>query len=342
MSHPPDVRQHVLDIVMEDPAVDVLVVGVTGAMGVLSDPLCDDLRDLAARGTAKPIVVTWNSPKTDEHGYDALIESQLPLFRSFRNCFTALARASAWRDARERVHERPSQAVALPATARAALAGTKPGVLDADNTRALLRAFKVPLVPEETAQSAAGAVKVASDFGYPVVMKLASPDFPHKSDAGLVRLAVDDAAAVKRNYVELVDRARKLDTTARIDGVLVQQMITDGVEIIIGITRDEVLGHAVLVGLGGIFTEVYADTSVRPLPIDEADAWEMVRELKGFPLLDGARGRPKLDTRALVRTVLATAKLAGALGDRLVELDLNPVLVRSRGVVAVDALIVLD
>jgi acyl-CoA synthetase (NDP forming) len=230
----------------------------------------------------------------------------------------------------------------MPAAARAALAAAKPGVLDADRSRELLSAFKVPLVREATALSAAAAVAFATDFEYPVVMKLASPDFPHKSDAGLVRLGVEDAPAAKRAYVELVDRARKLDTTARIDGVLVQQMITDGVEVIVGITRDEVLGHAVLVGLGGIFTEVYADTSVRPLPVDETDVWEMLHELKGFPLLDGARGRPKLDTKALVRTVLATTRLATALGDRLVELDLNPVLVRTRGVVAVDALVVLD
>src|SRR5690606_32330630 len=87
MNHPPEVRQRVLDIVMDDPAVDVLVVGVTGAMGVLSDPLCEDLRDMARRGTAKPVVVTWNSPKTDERGYDLLLESHLPMFRSFRNCF---------------------------------------------------------------------------------------------------------------------------------------------------------------------------------------------------------------------------------------------------------------
>jgi acetyltransferase len=221
------------------------------------------------------------------------------------------------------------------------LAESKDGVLDADRARTLLDAFKIPLAREATAQSAASAAAIANDFGYPVVMKIASPDFPHKSDAGLVRLGVPNAAATKANYVELVDRARKLDPAARIDGVLVQEMITDGVEVIIGVTRDEVLGHAILVGVGGIFTEIFADTSVRPLPVDETDVWQMLHELKGFALLDGARGRPKLDTKALVRTVLATAKMATALDDRLAELDLNPVLVRRKGVAAVDALVVL-
>ena len=342
MQHPAEVRQRVLEIVMEDPAVDLLIVGVTGAMGVLSDPLCEDVRDLAAHGTTKPIIATWNSPKTDERGFDLLVESQVPLFRSFRNCFTALTRTAAVRSGTTAVRERPSLGTTVPAAAKKALAGTKGGVLDAERARQLLTAFKVPLAREATAQSSAGAVAIAADFGFPVVMKVASPDFPHKSDLGLVRLGVEDSDEARAAYVELVDRGRKLDSTARIDGVLVQEMITDGVEIIIGITRDEVLGHALLVGLGGIFTEIFADTSVRPLPIDEGDAWEMLRELAGFPLLDGARGRPKLDARALVRTMLATAKLASALDDRLVELDLNPVLVRTKGVVAVDALLVLD
>lgn len=341
MRHPAEVRQRVLEIIMDDPAVDILVVGVTGAMGVLSDPLCEDLRDMAAAGTAKPVVVTWNSPKTDERGYELLVESQLPLFRSFRNCFMALARFDTWRAGNESLRPREGARPTIPATAKATLADAKAGVLDATNTRALLGAFKIPMASEDTARSAAAAAALGTDFGYPVAMKIASPDFPHKSDAGLVRLGVPSASAAKAAYIELVDRARKLDATARIDGVLVQEMITDGVEVIIGITRDEVLGHAILVGMGGIFTEIFADTAVRPLPVDEADVWAMLRELKGLPLLEGARGRAKLDTKALVRTVLATAKLASALGDRLAELDLNPVLVRKKGVAAVDALVVL-
>jgi acyl-CoA synthetase (NDP forming) len=339
---PAAVRQRVLDIVLEDPGVDVLLVGVTGAMGVLADPLCEDLLAMVTRGVPKPIVVTWNSPKTDERGYDLLVESQLPFFRSFRNCFTALARAEAWRAGRASVRARPRGPHRLPVAAAAAIAGAKSGVLDSDATRALLTAYKVPLAREVASQSAASAAAIATDFGYPVVMKLASPDFPHKSDLDLVRLGVEDAESARAAYVDLVERGRKLDATARIDGVLVQAMITDGVEMIVGITRDEVLGHAVLVGMGGIFAEVYADTAVRPLPVDEADVWEMLRSLRGFPILDGARGRPKLDTRALVRTVLATAKLAGGMGDRLAELDLNPVLVRTKGAVAVDALVVLS
>ena len=120
-------------------------------------------------------------------------------------------------------------------------------------------------------------------------------------------------------------------------------MVIGGTEMIVGVTRDPTLGPAVMVGTGGVFTEVLADTSVRPLPLDEADANEMIRSLKGFPLLDGARGRPPADVDALVQVVMATATLATALGDRLTELDLNPVVVldRGKGAIVVDHLMIL-
>ena len=108
------------------------VVGVTGAMGVLSDPLCEDVRDMAARGTTKPIIATWNSPKIDERGFELLVESQVPLFRSFRNCFTALTRTAGVRAGTTAVRERPSLPRTLPAAAKRVLAGAKGGVLDAD------------------------------------------------------------------------------------------------------------------------------------------------------------------------------------------------------------------
>jgi acyl-CoA synthetase (NDP forming) len=342
MQHPAEVRQHVLDIVMDDPAVDVLVVGVTGAMGVLSDPLCEDLRDMAARGTRKPVVVTWNSPKIDERGYELLVESQLPMFRSFRNCFTALERAVRWDSERSARRERPTASSEMPERARSALENVKPGVLDATRTRELLAAFSVPWPQESTARTAADASIAAANIGFPVVMKLESPSFPHKSDVGLVRVGVRDAAEAEACFEELMRTARSLDPTAPVEGALVQQMVSDGVELIVGVTSDETLGHALLIGMGGIFTEIYSDTSVRPLPVDELDVLEMLRELRGFPLLEGARGRPPVDIGAVVEVALTTAALATALGDRLEELDLNPLLAMPDGAVAVDALVVLS
>jgi hypothetical protein len=171
-------------------------------------------------------------------------------------------------------------------------------------------------------------------------MKLASPDFPHKSDAGLVRLDVGSADEASTVYDELVQRARDTDASARIDGVVVQQQVGDGVEIIVGATLDPVLGPAVVVGTGGIFAEVLDDVAVRPLPVDAEDAREMIASLRGHALLAGARGRPAADEDSLVRVILGVARLCTAADDRLAELDLNPVLVSPNGAIVVDWLAV--
>jgi hypothetical protein len=205
----------------------------------------------------------------------------------------------------------------------------------------LLRAFKLPLVREALATSAAEAARAAKRIGFPVALKLASPDFPHKTDLGLVELGVANAGEARRTYETLLRRARRANRKARIDGVLVQQMAGDGVELLIGVTRDPIIGPAVTAGMGGVFTEILADVAVRPVPLDLRDAREMLASLRGAALLRGARGRPGVDLRALERLIVQVGKLALALGDRLVELDLNPVIARPDGAVIVDQLVVV-
>ncbi len=340
-SQPPEVRQKAITIVAEDPNIDVVVIGITGAIGGMTDKMADDLVALADT-CPKPIVVTWNSPKTFGDGFEEIVSTGLPLFRSFRGCFSALrafndyeaAAASGFR-ARKVTRSR------LSAAARSALTSTAPGeVLGADASRVLLSEAGVPLAREAVVTSAAAAARTAGEYGFPVVMKIASADFPHKSDAGLVRLGIGSAGAVRAAYADLIARAEAVDPSARVDGVLMQEMVTDGVECIIGVTRDPALGPAVMVGLGGIFAEILKDTAVRPIPFDRRDAEDMVRSLKGFPLLNGARGRPKADVKALVDAVMAVQRLVVAAGDDIAELDLNPILVRVRGVVVVDSLVV--
>jgi len=338
---PVEDRRRVFDLVAADPSVDVIVVGLTGALGRLTDRFAEDI--VAFIDTvAKPIVVTWNSFKTDEPGFTTLVDAGVPLFRSFRNCFTALHDFAAYREASVSFRPRKAATRRLSKEAAAALAdgGTGPGPLGADAARRLLEAFGVPLAGEGLVHSAAEAARTASAIGYPVVMKIASPDFPHKSDAGLVRLSVGSAAEARAVYAELLARAAKAKRTARIEGVQIQEQVTGGTEMIVGVTRDAVFGPAVLVGTGGVFAEILADVAVRPLPIDRRDAEEMVRSLRGYPLLTGARGRARGDVKALVDVVLAVARLASACGERLAELDLNPVVVRAKGAVAVDSLVV--
>jgi acyl-CoA synthetase (NDP forming) len=328
-------RRRLLSLLAQDPQVDLVVVGLTGAVGDMTDNLAADIRALADV-LPVPLIATWNSYKTDEQGFHDLVASGVPLFRSFHGCFNALA---AWKAYRERigayrVREWP------PAPADDPFAAVPAGTLDAQTSRALLDAFGVAQPGQHVATTPEAAAAAADTFGYPVVLKIASADIAHKSDLGLVRVGVADRDDVRAVARELLDIAAKRAPEARLDGVLVQQQIGDGVEMIVGIVTDPVLGPAITVGTGGVFAEVLRDVATRPLPIDRSDAREMVASLRGSALLAGARGRPPCDVEALLDVIEATARLASAAGGRIAELDLNPVVVTPDGALAVDSLIV--
>jgi succinyl-CoA synthetase beta subunit len=190
----------------------------------------------------------------------------------------------------------------------------------------------VPVVPTRLCSSTEEAVAAADELGYPVVLKIESPEVLHKTDAGGVKLGVADAAGVREAYEAIAA------LPVRMEGVLVQPMASQGVEMILGVKRDPVVGPAVLLGMGGIFAEVLKDVSLRIPPISEHDAQEMVDELRGKTLLFGARGRPAADVEALVKMIVRVGQLAPSLG----ALDINPLLVLPDGVLAVDALVQLD
>ncbi|HMK62532.1 MAG TPA: acetate--CoA ligase family protein [Acidimicrobiales bacterium] len=344
LSAPVEHRRRVFELLDADDNVDVIVVGLTGALGRLTDQFAADLAAFADVLT-KPVVATWNSPKTDEPGFRMLVESGVPLFRSFRNCFAAFADFAWYQEQVPSFRPRHPLPTSAPpevssVCAEATSSGGRP--LSATEAVRLLEAFGVPMARQALATSPTEAVRVAEAIGFPVVMKIASPDFPHRSDAGLVQLGVLGPQAVPQVFDELMAKAQETEPQAQVDGVLVQEQIEDGVaEMIVGMTRDPVLGPAVLLGTGGVFTEIVDDVAVCPLPLDRADVEAMLRTLRGKVLLEGARGRPKGDSAALIDTVIAVAHLAAVCGEQLVELDLNPVVVRSEGVRCVDALAVI-
>lgn len=338
---PVEQRRRVFELMADDPKVDVIVVGLTGALGRLTDRFAEDIVAFIDE-LPKPLVVTWNSFKTDEAGFATLVNAGVPLFRTFRNCFSALRVFADYQTASRCFRERKPLTGRLPRRVAEIFDAAEAGPLPVSETAELLEAFGVPLAREELSVSAAQSARIASSIGFPVVMKIASPDFPHKSDAGLVRLGVSSASEAKSVHTELVSHASAAKPRARIEGVQIQQQVDGGTEMIVGLTRDPVFGQAVLVGTGGLFAELLNDVAVRPLPIDRRDAEEMLRSLRGFSLLDGARGRPKSDIKSLVDVIMAVAKLGAVCGRHLKELDLNPVVVRSKGAVAVDSLVVLE
>lgn len=210
--------------------------------------------------------------------------------------------------------------------------------------KALLAEAGVPAVPERACPDAEAAVAAAEAIGYPVVLKILSPDILHKSEIGGVLLDVADAAAVRAGFATLIERARRHAPAARVEGVLVAKQVKGAVEMAMGIVRDPVFGPVAMVGLGGIFIEVLKDVAFRRCPFGPGEAERMIRALKGFPLLDGARGRPRADVAALARALSALSAFAVAAGPRLASVDVNPVLVlpEGQGCFAADAVIELD
>ena len=214
--------------------------------------------------------------------------------------------------------------------------------LDAAEARALLAAYGIPTPADRLATTVDEAARLAQEIGFPVVLKLASPDILHKTEVGGVLVNVQDEAAVRAGFETILARAKAARPEASIAGVQVQQMVSGGQEVIIGVKRDPTFGPLLMFGLGGIFVEALADVSFRLAPLTEADAAEMVAEVRSAALLTGLRGQPAADRAALEATILRVGQLA-AENPEIVEMDLNPLLVlpTGRGVMAVDARLIV-
>ena len=194
--------------------------------------------------------------------------------------------------------------------------------------------FKVALTYDE-------AIKFAEGMGYPVVLKIVSPDIIHKFDIGGVALNLKNSSEVKKGYENILMNVKRHKPNAKIVGVLVQEMAPQSTEVIVGAIKDPQFGPALMFGLGGIFVEVLKDVTFRIAPITESDAREMITEVKAYPVLKGYRGQPPVDLNAIVNILLNTSKLVM---DHLEikELDLNPILVYEKGAKTVDARIILE
>lgn len=231
----------------------------------------------------------------------------------------------------------PSPAPALPAVAELPAAA-----LNEAEAKALLAGAGIPIAAERITTSAPDAVRAAGDIGFPVVMKIVSPDIPHKTEIGGVLTGVADAAGADEAFRTLTARAAAARPDARIDGVLVARQITGGTECIMGIQRDPVFGPVAMFGLGGIHVEVLKDVVLRRCPFGEAEAMDMIRSIRGFPLLAGVRGGKGVRLSELAAMLARLSQLAAALGPRLQSIDVNPVIATPDGAWAVDAVIELS
>ncbi|MEU9142835.1 acetate--CoA ligase family protein [Streptomyces sp. NPDC048349] len=331
----------IIDAILADPSVGVLICPITGPFPPMSDKLAQDLVD-AAEQSDKLICVIWGSPVGTEDAYRNVLlgSSRVATFRTFGNCITAVRAylghhrfTTGYRSPFDEAPRTPSPSY------RKAQALMRPGQqLSEHAAKQLLRAYGIRVPREQLVTSAAAAVRAAGLVGYPVVMKASGPQLGHKTELGLVKIGLTSASQIRDAYRELTDIARYENVP--LDGILVCQMVERGVEMVVGVTQDDLFGPTVTVGLGGVLVEVLNDAAVRVPPFGENQARAMLTELRGAALLEGVRGAPPADVDALVEVILRIQRMALELGDELSELDINPLMVlpRGQGAVALDAL----
>ncbi|TMB70163.1 MAG: acetyl-CoA synthetase [Chloroflexi bacterium] len=208
-------------------------------------------------------------------------------------------------------------------------------------SKQVLHGAGIPVALAILARDAQRAAKAAEEAGFPAVLKVVSPDVAHKSDVGGVRLGLQSKEEVEQAFAEIMVAVKAAQPDARIEGVAVQKMAPAGTEVIIGMSKDPQFGPVMMFGLGGVFVEVLKDVAFRIVPLEPKDAREMVREIKGFAILDGVRGQKPADLVALETLILQVSKFIEA-HPEVGELDLNPVLAYLDGAIAVDARIVVS
>jgi len=205
----------------------------------------------------------------------------------------------------------------------------------------LVQKAGIPVVETMLARSREEAEKIARKLGFPVVLKVVSPEVVHKSDAGGVKLNLKNGKQVGLAYDEIMKSVKQKQESARILGVSVQRMAPPGVEVIVGMSKDPQFGPVLMFGLGGIFVEVLKDVSFRIVPLERRDASEMIREIKGFPVLQGIRGAEPVDLSVLEDILLKVSNLAEK-APEIKEMDLNPIFAYKNGALAVDARVILE
>ncbi|HWI15392.1 MAG TPA: acetate--CoA ligase family protein [Burkholderiales bacterium] len=329
----------IMDYMIEEPEVGALVIASAGAGTQVEQVVA--LRDR----TDKNVAFFWTASRYDDKALPALKAANVPLFYSPETLARGLKNLigyHAWRDARPAESALPARTRAQDAV-RDRLAASTHATLSEKESKDAVAAWDIPVTNQVLAATADDAVAAAGRIGYPVALKVDSPDIPHKTEAGVVRLSLQNAATVRAAYEEIVANARRNVPDARISGVLVQEMVEGGVEVIVGVKRDPQMGPMLLFGTGGVMVEIYNDVSLRHCPITRTEALAMIAEVKGARLLKGYRGKPACDIDALAGVLVSVSQMAVHLDDVLAELDINPLMVLpgGRGVKAADALLVV-
>jgi acetate---CoA ligase (ADP-forming) len=329
-----------LEAFFREPKIDDVGVrlNVPDTLTPASEQLYQKIANLSAANRKRVFVLTRATEPIADVWHKRLRDLGLTFTGDYRKSLRALGRLR--KNERERAVgrftgvSRTSKAPELPQLGR--------GVLTYGTSEKLLQAYGISLAPALMAQSPEEAVQAAEQLGYPCVLKVASVDIPHKTELGALQTDLANRAAIEQAYEEIISRVRAAKADAVIEGILVQKQF-QGIECLLGISRDEQLGPILVLGLGGVFVEVLGDVSLRVPPISTAEAHYALENLKGKAVFAGTRGAPAGDTDALAEMAARLSWLAYDMRDEIAELDLNPVIVlpKGQGAFAVDALLVM-
>lgn len=340
----PTLQQRALQIVVNDPGLD-FVLNLTATesgreptpeMLAATLPSYDNLARII-RASPLPVVLTSNTCMDLSRTARMVVErTGLHFTAGMEHGLRALGRLLWWS---EQLHLPSDEAAAeeqLPALSSVL---SPAGNWSEVRARALLQEAGIPIVPGQLATSAEEAVQAARELGLPVALKIQSAALPHKSDAGGVALNVSSAELVRAEFTAMWERVQARVPGVEIEGILVSPMRPAGIELLVGIVRDDLWGPVLTLGLGGIWTEMLKDTAVRILPVRRTEIETMLGELRGAPLLRGARGHEGIDLQALSDVIYRISKLALALGPQLSALEINPLLVHHARIEALDVLL---
>lgn len=335
-----DRYKFVIEKVVEDPNVDAIIVILTPQTMTEIEKTAEVISEIANR-TDKPIATSFMGGKRIGTGLKIMCQKRVPNYpfpERAVSAVEAMYKYTLWQ-------KKPASEIKKFAIQKEDVASIFGKIrhmerqcLGEDEAKQVISHYGFRIPKSILATSEAEAVQAAEEIGYPVVAKISSPDILHKSDFGGVRTGIKDAGGVRRFFSDIIQKAQRLMPSAEIKGVLVQQMITGGKEVVLGMSRDPQFGPLLMFGLGGIYIEVIKDVTFRIAPIGANDAEEMIHDIRSLPLLKGVRGEKPVDINALVDNILRLSQLVTDFPE-ILEMDINPLIVfpEGGGTMAIDA-----
>src|SRR6201991_4189160 len=342
----PSVYMQSIQVMIDDPDTDIVIIDaeLPKAPHELRERNLRIVNDMAGQGNKPVIYISAMSIGFTEH--TKALRRSLPNIAVLQGLDRAVGAIKSLIEYAGLRKEVPDIVSSSKASARKilekALKEAKGAALDEVASKALLKAYGIPVSQEAIAQTAADAVKIAKKIGFPVVAKVVSADILHKSDIGGVVLNLNTPADVKKAFNDITARVKKLKNKPKLEGILIAQQVKADLELVVGASLDAEMGPVVLFGTGGVDIELMKDVALAGAPLDEAEAKQLIARTKAGVKMKGYRGKPALHEASAVKALVGLSNLMADAGNRIASIDINPYLINPKTGVAVDALIVLN